>query len=131
MLLFLQQKCIIFTNMQIDRGNKMKKQLLSIRNSELFSGISAEEIGILLEEMPVKERTYNKGNFIFYAGDAVRYVHIVLSGVVHIIQEDYWGNRNILTQVRPMQLQQSALWLWNRQMFFVLMSVSFFWLPVY
>ena len=95
MLLFLQQKCIIFTNMQIDRGNKMKKQLLSIRNSELFSGISAEEIGILLEEMPVKERTYNKGNFIFYAGDAVRYVHIVLSGVVHIIQEDYWGNRNI------------------------------------
>lgn len=79
----------------------MKKHLLIIRNSELFRGISSEEIGLLLEEMPVKRQAYSKGNFIFYAGDAVRYIHIVLTGVVHIVQEDYWGNRNILTQVRP------------------------------
>ena len=79
----------------------MKKHLLIIRNSELFRGISSEEIGLLLEEMPVKRQAYSKGNFIFYAGDAVRYIHIVLTGVVHIVQEDYWGNRNILTQARP------------------------------
>lgn len=79
----------------------MKKDLLTIRNSELFYNISSEEISLLLDEMPVKRQTYGKGNFIFYAGDTVVYIYILLTGMVHIIQEDYWGNRNILRQVRP------------------------------
>ena len=47
------------------------------------------------------KRNTKKGNFIFYAGDTIEQIGIVLSGMVHILQEDYWGNRNILSQVRP------------------------------
>ena len=101
MLLFLQQYYQFCEYISRQGGMEMKKHLLTIRNSDIFSGISNEEIGSLLEEIPVKYQTYRKGNFIFYAGDKVYYIYIVLIGVVHIIQEDYWGNRNILRQVRP------------------------------
>lgn len=68
-------------------------------SSPLFRGLEAGEIETLLKELQSRRRNYARGSFVFYAGDEIRALGIVLSGVVHIVQEDYWGNRNILAAV--------------------------------
>lgn len=72
-----------------------------IQHAPLFMGLTLEEIQGLLRQMNTQKKHYDKGNFVFYVGDPMDHISIVLSGVVHIVQEDYWGNRNILTQVTP------------------------------
>jgi len=38
---------------------------------------------------------------VLAAGDAPHYVGVLLSGEVHIVHDDYWGNRSILSAVLP------------------------------
>lgn len=75
-----------------------------IQSSKLFQGIKTEEIPALLSCLLGKESSYNKGQFIYHAGDTTSSVGMVLSGSVHIIREDYWGNRTILSEVLPSDL---------------------------
>ncbi|MCQ2593276.1 MAG: Crp/Fnr family transcriptional regulator [Treponema sp.] len=46
-----------------------------------------------------KKKKYEKGQFIFYAGDVIQNMGIVLSGSIQIEQNDFWGNRIILDKV--------------------------------
>lgn len=77
----------------------MEEYLALIAKSPLFQGIAEKEVPALLKQLQVRQKTYKKGEFLFYAGDPMSYVGLVLDGTVHIIQEDYWGNRNILSPV--------------------------------
>ena len=79
----------------------MNDVLQIIQQAPLFAGLTTAEIQDLLGLMECQQKTYPKGNFVFYAGDYIDHISVVLSGCIHIVQEDYWGNRNILTQVRP------------------------------
>ncbi len=79
----------------------MNEFLPIIQHAPLFQGLRMEEIQDLLPHMAVQKKTYQKGQFVFFVGDDMDHISIVLSGLVHILQEDYWGNRNILTQVPP------------------------------
>lgn len=79
----------------------MNDVLQIIQQAPLFAGLTTAEIEDLLGMMECQRKTYQKGNFVFYAGDHIDHISVVLSGCIHIVQEDYWGNRNILTQVRP------------------------------
>lgn len=92
-----REKSVVFTT----RWMNLNSFLPVIQHSELFAGIPAEEISKILDGMKAYKQTYAKGNFIWYAGDPIGQIGIVLSGMVHILQEDYWGNRNILSQMRP------------------------------
>lgn len=71
-----------------------------ISQSVLFRGLSKENLDCLFNDTGSRRKTFKKGEFVFLAGDYVDSLGIVLSGEVHIIQEDYWGNRNILTVVK-------------------------------
>jgi len=39
------------------------------------------------------------GDRLFAAGDAVRAIYVVEAGHVHLVEDDYWGNRSILSVV--------------------------------
>lgn len=65
----------------------------------LFRGISTDELQKLLACLSAVEKHYKKNNFVFIAGDNVTSLGIVLSGCVHVVQEDFWGNRTILTAI--------------------------------
>ena len=76
----------------------MKKYFSVIRSSRLFSGISENELEAMLSCLDAKNRSFPKGAFILRVGDLAESIGLVLSGSVLVIQEDIWGNRNILSK---------------------------------
>ena len=70
-----------------------------LRTSGIFSGISAEETEKMLHCLEVRPETFQKDDYILRAGDRVEAFGLVITGKVMIIQEDFWGNRNILAAV--------------------------------
>lgn len=73
--------------------DKVQKQL---RGNALFAGIELGDMESLLNCLSAARRSYGKNDYIFMEGDAADRVGILLSGSLHIIQEDFWGNRSIL-----------------------------------
>ena len=67
----------------------------------LFSGISRQEMGLMLNCLDGKITGVAKGNPVFLEGDPARFVGVVLSGTVQIVRDDYYGNRSVLTMVSP------------------------------
>ena len=76
----------------------MKEYPQIIRSSTLFSGISEEELTAILSCLGTKTGSFPKDTFLLRAGDTAESVGLVLSGSVLIVQEDIWGNRNILSK---------------------------------
>ena len=76
----------------------MKKFLSVIRSSPLFSGISENELISMLTCLEARKESFPKDTFLLRVGDTAESIGLVLSGSVLIIQEDIWGNRNILSK---------------------------------
>ena len=76
----------------------MRDFLSVIRSAQLFSGISEEELTAILSCLSVEKKDFPKGAFLLRAGDMSDAIGLVLSGTVLMIQEDIWGNRNILSK---------------------------------
>lgn len=70
-----------------------------LSHTMLFQGISSEEIQAILECLDVKQRSYDKGETIYAAGECVQSMGLVLSGSVQIESDDLWGNKSILDRV--------------------------------
>lgn len=65
----------------------------------LFTGIDHQDMPSLLSCLQSKTKKIKKEEILFAVGDTPEYVGVVLSGCVYIVQEDYWGNRTILSAV--------------------------------
>lgn len=70
-----------------------------LSKTALFHGISANEIKKILSCLAVRERTYNKNEIIFYAGDTLHEIGLVKSGSVNIVVNLYWGNSHIFGHI--------------------------------
>jgi len=73
----------------------MIKNALMTENA-LFEGISEAERQKLCGCLSARSRRMKRGAYVLRAGDAVRSVYYILSGGMHIIDEDYWGNRSVI-----------------------------------
>jgi len=71
----------------------------AVKNCQLFFGIGEAELSVLLERLPARQKSFRKNRFVFTAGDKAGSVGIVLSGAVHVIHEDYWGRRKIVSRI--------------------------------
>ncbi|MDD2958551.1 MAG: Crp/Fnr family transcriptional regulator [Lachnospiraceae bacterium] len=78
--------------------------LAAIKKSPLFSGVTEKEMEAMLGCLSVTTSSYEKNQFIFRFGEEINSMGMVLTGCVHILQEDFWGNRNILSEVGPGEL---------------------------
>ena len=76
----------------------MKDYLSVIRSARLFSGISEEELTPMLTCLKAEKKDFTKETFVLRTGDTADAIGLVLSGTVLIMQEDIWGNRNILSK---------------------------------
>ena len=86
----------------------MKDYLSVIRPTQIFSGISENEIIAMLSCLEARKESFAKDIFLLHVGDTIEEIGVVLSGSVLIIQEDIWGNRNILDKVGPGQIFAAA-----------------------
>lgn len=86
----------------------MNEFLSIIRASQLFSGISEQELTAMLTCLDTRKECFPKDAFLIRVGDAAESIGLVLSGSVLVIQEDIWGNRNILSKAGPGQTFAAA-----------------------
>ena len=49
----------------------MEEYISLLKNTDLFKGVAEAAIGPLLQSMGARKRHFNKGNFVFYAGDDI------------------------------------------------------------
>lgn len=82
----------------------MKIDYTLLKHTALFAGISETEIESMLNCLSATTSKYKKEQIINRVGDTIFCVSIILSGKVHIIKEDFWGNRTILSEFGKGQL---------------------------
>lgn len=86
----------------------MKDFLPVIRSAQLFSGVSEDELTAMLSCLKAEKKDFPKEDFVLRSGDTADSIGLALTGTVLVIQEDIWGNRNILSKAGPGQTFAAA-----------------------
>ena len=74
----------------------------------LFHGLREAQIREMLPCLSARQSRFRRGQFLLRAGDRVAFAGILLSGEAEVLQEDFWGNRNLLAAVGPGELFAEA-----------------------
>ena len=69
-----------------------------IMNQALFRGMTNREADETMRCLKAVRKEYSKDSYIHHAGDIISSLAIIESGSVLIVQEDFWGNRNIIME---------------------------------
>ena len=67
----------------------------------LFHGIGQEDFKTMMACLDAKFIAVSKGAPVFLEGDPAQLVGVVLSGGVQVVQDDYYGNRSVLSILQP------------------------------
>jgi len=67
--------------------------------NELFKDINEKELNQMLKCLDARTKEVSKDQIILRNGEKPKSIGIVLSGLLHIIKEDYDGNRTIMSTV--------------------------------
>ncbi len=78
----------------------MNNNLEILKKVTLFEGIN-ENLSAMLKCLGSDQKKYARGEIILLTGQPVTAVGVILSGEVQIVQEDFYGNRSILTELNP------------------------------
>lgn len=76
----------------------MLEYLEIVKKSKLFLGIDDRELENLFKCLKVEVKDYNKNEYIIESGKENKNIVLILKGKVYLINEDYWGNRNIILE---------------------------------
>lgn len=82
----------------------MKKYLKTLKECPLFHGIEDTDLLRMLTCLGARVVWVDKKYTVLSEGSPSKYLGIVLSGSVHVVQMDYYGNRNILSVLHPSQI---------------------------
>ena len=82
----------------------MKKYFEILQKCVLFNNIKKEDLFSMLNCLNAKILSFKKNETIIEEGEPAKHVGIVLSGTAQIIRIDYYGNRNLITNIEPSQL---------------------------
>ena len=82
----------------------MEQYFNALQKCPLFCGITDAELSAMIPCLGARITRFDKGDFIMTEGEAARYVGVVLSGTVHIVRVDYFGNRSIIEGIGPSDL---------------------------
>jgi CRP-like cAMP-binding protein len=86
----------------------MEKNFKILHGTELFAGIQASEIPLMLACLAVVPAHFEKNRIVFLSGERAGRFGIVLEGRVQVYQEDYYGNKSILRSVEAGELFAEA-----------------------
>ncbi len=95
----ISNESVVFTT----EMKKMKENIALIKNAPLFRGVGETEAEAMLGCLSPSFQSYQKGAYIYRQGESITRMGMVLSGGVHIQEEDFWGNRSIIAHAGPGQ----------------------------
>lgn len=72
-----------------------------LKNCALFRRMSEKEIEQLIKCLDAQIRSHQEGDYIFFAGDEINTVGIVLSGMIEVMKENLAGDKHILAFLGP------------------------------
>lgn len=76
----------------------MEEYLQLLSRSELFQGMAEEDILHILKCFGAWRKCYQAGTYLYNATDYIHEVGFILDGKIHMISEDFWGKKFILTE---------------------------------
>lgn len=82
----------------------MKEYLEILKQCPLFHKIEEHNIIPLLSCMGAYKKCYNKGQNVFYEGEHITVIGMVLKGKVELSKFDYNGNKSILSTLEKTQM---------------------------
>ncbi len=77
----------------------MKKYISVLKSCGLFQEIEEVNLIAMLDCLGAKVITVEKEQTIFGEGTPAKYIGLVLSGAVQMVQDDFYGNRTIVTHI--------------------------------
>ena len=77
----------------------MEDYIRILKGTKLFSGIAEDEISLMLSCLDAHLREYRKGEYVFRQGEYISTIMMLVDGELHIQQDDYWGNRSIISHI--------------------------------
>ncbi|GHT78759.1 cyclic nucleotide-binding protein [Spirochaetia bacterium] len=80
--------------------NILAKHRIVIWRSSFFSGVSDTDMDQLLTCLGGRRKSFEKEAYIYREGGECTALGIVLSGTLHILRDDFWGNRQIVEQIK-------------------------------
>lgn len=79
----------------------MKKLCEAMKQSALFGGIADEDLQQVVRCFDIQLSHYDRDQFVVRQGERAKGVGLVVSGLLHIIREDFLGNRELLAELLP------------------------------
>ena len=67
----------------------------------MFAGIGRDDLGAMLSCLCASLRAYAKGETVYFEGDTVTKIGLAVSGHLHLIKNDVYGNTFIVTDITP------------------------------
>lgn len=77
--------------------------------TELLKNIDKNDLKNLLDCLCAKKKIYSKNEIILNEGDAVDYFGIILSGEIDIVKFDFFGNKNIILNLKSSEMFGESL----------------------
>ncbi len=87
----------------------MEKYFNILESVSLFNGINKVELGSMLRCLDAQIMNVKKNEIVLLAGNCPEHVGIVLSGQLHIVKDDYEGNRTMVAAVTSGEIFAEAL----------------------
>lgn len=79
----------------------MKKYLCVLKRSKLFENVDEADIEAMLGCLEAREAHFSEGEYVYTQGQRIDRVSVLAEGRLIVQNDDYWGNRSIITAVSP------------------------------
>lgn len=79
----------------------MENYLPLLQKSPLFASMEPQQITSVLHCVGAVVREAGAGEYILRAGDRTQAMGLLLSGSAFAVQDDLWGQRNIMGKILP------------------------------
>ncbi len=77
----------------------MRKFIPILKRTQLFAGVSEDEIASMLSCLNARLQTYQKGEYVLHQGEHLHHITVLVDGALHIQRDDYWGSRTIISRI--------------------------------
>lgn len=96
---------------------KIEDLSLFLTNVSLFKGLNPQEISDCLRKVDFKIKDYKKNEIVFFRGDILKKVIIIINGTTHGEMQKFNGDTIVINQMKSGQVLASAFLFGNDNIF--------------